>query len=143
MLSPTVPSSSSMALRFFSADFSSCFMLSPTVPSSSSMALRFFSASSRLFQLFHVITYSAPFFFNGFKVFLSKLSSFHTPFKLCFLNTKFSGELIKFLFTVNSHLDCSSETFVEFFNRYFIAHTCAFNCLYSFQDNVCRFGGKS
>merc|ERR1712215_659629 len=97
----------------------------------------------RLFKLFHVLTNSLKFFFNTLQVFLSKFSSFKTSLKFSFLNTKFPGQFIQFLFIIKCHLDSSSKIFIEFLNSNFIIQASIFNNFDSFKNIISRFGSKS
>merc|ERR1719400_1133620 len=70
----------------------------------------------------------------------SQFSSLSRSFEFILLNTQFSGQFIKFLFVVRSHLGGFSQIFVCFLNLNLAVHGLALKVLDLFQDAISILG---
>merc|ERR1719225_518932 len=114
-------------------------MFSPTVSSSSSMPLRFFSASSA--QLLHVLTNSLKLLLDALKVLLGKLSPLNSPLELSLLDSQLPAQLVQLLLVVSSHLDGGPQVLVQLLNGDLVVQASVLHNLDGLHDIVSRLGG--
>merc|ERR1719225_545675 len=114
-------------------------MFSPTVSSSSSMPLRFFSASSA--QLLHVLTNSLKLLLDALKVLLGKLSPLYSPLELGLLDSQLPAQLVQLLLVVSSHLDGGPQVLVQLLNGHLVVQASVLHNLDGLHDIVRRLGG--
>merc|ERR1719211_925711 len=127
----------------FSADISSCFMFYPTICSSSSIPLRFFSASSALsIALRSSSSWTPNFLFNSSSFCSLSLAIFVVCLRFLSSSSRVTS-LFMHLLVVRRHLCCLSQVLVQLLKGDLVVHALALHNLHLLQNIIGLLGGDS